>query len=158
MARRIKALAVVRDWTGDGPGGNLGGATGRGPGRAMIKVLVFLSRLPHIDREAFKAYYETKHAPMCEQLLPMVDLYQRNYPDPGKVVPAEGRTLDETIGFDALTILKFNTPEAYDAHQAALRDPRTRQIILDDEANFLDRSKTRVFVVDERTSPPAGKQ
>ena len=121
----------------------------------MIKVIVFLSRLPHIDREAFKAYYEGKHAPMCETLLPMVAVYERNYPDVSRVKPAEGRSLDETVGFDAITVLKFTDAEAYDAHQAALKDLRIRQIILDDEANFLDRSKTRVFVVDERTSQAA---
>jgi hypothetical protein len=118
----------------------------------MIKVVVFLSRLPHLDREAFKAYYEERHAPMCEKLLPMVTVYERNYPDAGKVRPAAGQSLDEAIGFDALTVLRFKDAEAYDAHQAALKDPKIRQIILDDEANFLDRSKTRVFVVDERVS------
>jgi hypothetical protein len=121
----------------------------------MIKVVVFLSRLPHIDREAFKAYYEGKHAPMCEKLLPMVAVYERNYPDVSKVQPAEGRSLDETVGFDAITVLKFKDVEAYEAHRAALNDPGTRQVILDDEANFLDRSKTRVFVVDERVSQAA---
>jgi hypothetical protein len=121
----------------------------------VIKVVVFLSRLPHIDREAFKAYYEGKHAPLCEKLLPMVAVYERNYPDVGKVQPAEGRSLDETVGFDAITVLKFKDAEAYEAHRAALNEPRIRQIILDDEANFLDRSKTRVFVVDERVSQAA---
>ena len=123
----------------------------------MIKVVVFLSRLPHIDREAFKAYYEGAHAPLCEKLLPMVQVYERNYPDVARVAPAEGRTLDDTIGFDAITMLRFADVEAYEAHQAALKDPRIRRLILDDEANFLDRSKTRVFVMDERVSGAIGQ-
>lgn len=51
----------------------------------MIKLMVFLSRLPHVDREAFKAYYENKHAPMIPSRMPMLSGYERNYPDVSKL-------------------------------------------------------------------------
>ena len=122
----------------------------------MIKVVVFLTRLPHVDREAFKDYYETKHAPMVQKLLPMVHGYERNYPDVGKVRPPPGQSLDEAVGFDALTVMRFEDRAALDAWKAALKDPETLRIIREDEARFLDSSKTRLFVMDERVSTPGG--
>jgi hypothetical protein len=116
----------------------------------MIKVVAFLTRLPHVDREAFKAYYETRHAPMVHKLLPMLHVYERNYPDVAKVRPPAGQTIDEAVGFDALTVMKFKDREGYDAWKAALKDPETLRIIQEDEAKFLDNTKTRLFVMDER--------
>jgi uncharacterized protein (TIGR02118 family) len=118
----------------------------------MIKVIAFLTRLPQVDREAFKAYYETQHAPMVARLLPMLQVYERNYPDVSKVRPADGQTVDEAVGFDALTVMKFQDREAFNAWKAALKDPETLRIIQEDEAKFLDNTKTRLFVMDERSS------
>lgn len=123
----------------------------------MIKVVAFLTRLPHVDREAFKAYYEDRHAPMVARLLPMLHVYERNYPDAAKVRPAEGQTLDEAIGFDALTVMKFKDREAFRAWKAALADPETLAIIQADEAQFLDNTKTRLFVMDERLALADGE-
>jgi hypothetical protein len=118
----------------------------------MIKVVVFLTRLPQVDREAFKAYYETSHAPMIARLLPMISGYERNYPEVGKVRPPEGVTVDEAVGFDAMTVMRFADRAAFDAWKAALKDPETLRIIHEDEARFLDNTKTRLFVMDERLS------
>jgi hypothetical protein len=122
----------------------------------MIKVVAFLSRLPHVDREGFKSYYEQNHAPKMQVLLPMVSEYERNYPDASTVRPAAGQTVDEAIGFDALTIMKFKDRASYDAWKAALRDPENLRIIREDESKFLDHTKTRLFVVDEHVSSPLG--
>ena len=32
----------------------------------MYKVLAFVTRLPHVSREEFKAYYAARHAPLVE--------------------------------------------------------------------------------------------
>jgi hypothetical protein len=64
----------------------------------MIKVVAFLTRLPHVDRKTFRDYYETRHVPLVESLLPMLGVYERNYPDVAKVRPAEGQSLDEAVG------------------------------------------------------------
>jgi uncharacterized protein (TIGR02118 family) len=121
-------------------------------GELMIKVMVFLTRLPHLSRDAFKDYYETQHVPLIEKLLPMIEGYERNYPDAAKVRPADGQTVDEAIGFDALTVMKFEDRESFNAWKAALKDPETLGVIHADEARFLDNAKTRLFVMDERLS------
>jgi len=115
----------------------------------MIKVIVFLNRLPHLDRAAFRHYYETVHAPKIAGLLPMMAVYERNYPDAAKVRPAEGQSVDEAIGFDAMTVMKFANREDFSAWKTAMKDPELMRIISEDEANFLDSGNMRLFVVDE---------
>ena len=114
----------------------------------MIKMMVFLSRLPHVDREAFKTYYETKHVPLVRRLMPTICGYERNYPDIAKVRPPEGRTADEMVEFDAVTMLRFDTKDDFETYKQALRDPEIMRVIQADEANFLDNTKTRLFVVE----------
>jgi uncharacterized protein (TIGR02118 family) len=115
----------------------------------MIKLMVFLSRPPTVDRQAFKAYYETRHVPLVMRLMPTIDGYERNYPDVAKVRPPEGKTVDEMVDFDAVTMLRFDSREAFETYKQALRDPEIMRVIQADEANFLDNTKTRLFVVEE---------
>jgi uncharacterized protein (TIGR02118 family) len=119
----------------------------------MIKVMVLVSRLPHIDREGFKTYYETRHAPMVLSLMPTLRGYERNYPDVSKVRPPEGKTVDEVVDFDAITVFRFEDREGFNAFKAVLRDPEVARIIQADEANFLDNTKTRLFLVEESLTP-----
>jgi hypothetical protein len=119
----------------------------------LIKLMVFLSRLPHVDREAFQAYYETRHAPLVLRLMPTISGYERNYPDVSKVRPPEGQSVDDVLDWDAVTILRFKDREALNAYKAVLKDEKVMAIIRADEANFLDASRTRMFMVGEHLSP-----
>jgi hypothetical protein len=114
----------------------------------IIKVLAFLSRLPHVDRAEFKSYYETRHAPMISKLMPMLHHYERNYPDVSRLRPPEGKTVDDLVEFDAVTVMGFEDREAFDAWKRALKDPQILRVIREDEAKFLDSRKTRLFVVE----------
>lgn len=116
------------------------------------KIIVFLSRLPKVDRAEFREYYETRHVPKVLALMPSIDEYERNYPDVSRLRPADGETLDDLVAFDAVTVLKFNSRESFDAYKAALRDPDVMRAIQEDEANFLDNTRTRMFVVEECVS------
>jgi uncharacterized protein (TIGR02118 family) len=118
----------------------------------MIKMMVFLSRLPHVDREAFKTYYETRHAPLVLRLMPTIRGYERNYPNVAKVRPPEGKTVDDMVEFDAVTMLRFDSREDFEAYKQVLRDPEIMKVIQADEANFLDNTKTRLFVIEEHVS------
>jgi hypothetical protein len=124
----------------------------------MIKVLAFVSRLPHVTREAFRSYYETTHAPMIPGLMPTISSYERNYPNVSRIRPPEGKTLDDMVEFDAVTILRFEDQAAFDAYKQVLRDPAVMALIQADEANFLDSRKTRLFIVDEQVSQLAPRQ
>ncbi len=119
----------------------------------MIKLMAFVSRLPHLDREAFKTYYETRHAPLILSLIPSIKGYERNYPDASKVRPPEGKSVDDVLEFDAVTVLRFDDRDGFDAFKRAMKDPEITRIIQADEANFLDGAKSRLYVIDERLSP-----
>ncbi len=117
----------------------------------MVKVIAFLSRLPHVAHEQFKAHYEQQHVPMILELLPMLRCYERNYPDPARTrLRQEG--VDGVLGYDAITLFKFADLEAFGAYKTAMKTPAIQNKILEDESKFLDRSKTRVFFLEEHVS------
>lgn len=114
----------------------------------MIKVMVLLSRLPHVSPEAFRDYYETRHAPLIQRLAPMIADYRRNYV--GEVLNAPAG--EGYPGFDAVTQLLFRSEEDHIAFKARIADPEVIAEIRADEANFLDNTRTWRFTVDERVS------
>ena len=122
----------------------------------MIKCIALVSRLPHLDRDAFKDYYETRHAPMIPSLFPMMATYARDYPKVRNFRPPEGQSVDDVINFDAITIMTFNSREDFDAYKQVFKDEAVMRRIQEDEAKFLDGSKTRLFVVDECVSDLPG--
>lgn len=115
----------------------------------MIKVMVLLSRLPGVTREEFKAYYETKHAPLIASLIPSLAVYRRNYPD---VRDARFPSGMNDVNFDSVTELAFTDRAGFDAFKRITSDPETLKIIRADEANFLDHTKTHWFVMEEHSS------
>lgn len=120
-------------------------------GDAMIKVVVLLARLPQLSHDAFVEYYETRHARLVQQLLPMISEYRRNH------VVGTAYTLGEPapMPWDTVTEMRFDTQSAYDAFCRAVTDPDVLTPLRADEGNFLDNTKTLRFVVEERTSPAA---
>ena len=115
----------------------------------MIKLIAFLSRLPHVSHAEFRDYYETRHAPLVLSHMPSIIGYERNYPDLSKVRPAEGQTLADLIDWDAMTVIRFADRDGLNAYKAVMRNEEIMTIIRADEAKFLDGAKSRLFMVDE---------
>jgi hypothetical protein len=110
----------------------------------MLKVMAFLVKRPGISSEELVDYYENHHVPMILSLAPPPPArYTRNYIRPDTT--AEPR--DEV---DIITELEFADAAAYQAWVAVMYAPGSG--VADDEAKFLDRSKTRSYIVIERTS------
>lgn len=118
----------------------------------MIKLIAFLSRLPHVSHEDFKAYYEAHHAQLVLSLMPSICGYERNYPDLSKVRPPEGKTLADMIDWDAMTVIRFADRDGLNAYKAVMRNEEIMTIIRADEAKFLDGAKSRLFMVDEHST------
>lgn len=120
----------------------------------MFKCIALLKRRPDLSREDFIAYYETHHAPLIRRLLPDIVDYRRNY------VQLEGAFLfpgAAPIDFDVITEIWLADRAAYDRFiTAAVQEDIANQIAQDEE-NFLDRTATRMLVVDEKGAgmPPA---
>ena len=115
----------------------------------MFKVIALIKAKPDISREQFVAHYEQRHVPLVLRLMPQVADYRRNY------VEIEGAYLASgvpALDFDAVTELRYRCRADYEAAVALLQDPEIRRVIVEDEEHFLDRERTRLFVVEEVVS------
>ena len=117
----------------------------------MLKVIALLTRKPGTSREAFINYYETRHVPLIWSLFPYIADYRRNYVDLTGAIINEGTSAPD---FDSVTELWFNDRAGYDAMMAAHATTDAGPRVAADEENFLDRSKTRFFLVEENTKRP----
>ena len=104
---------------------------------ALLKAREGLSRAELID------YYENHHVPLILSVAPAPDYYARNYlPE----VDERGFPAD----FDVVTHLRFADEAARGAWIAAVYAEGTG--VAEDEARFLDRSRTRSWIVEEHAS------
>jgi uncharacterized protein (TIGR02118 family) len=107
----------------------------------MLKVFAFLSKREGMTTQEFREYYEQKHVPLVLGLARAPAVYKRNYLRRGDPFNLE----DAAHVFDVVTELVF-------ADQAALNEWMTTlsvQEVAEDEARFLERSRTSCYVIDE---------
>jgi uncharacterized protein (TIGR02118 family) len=114
----------------------------------MFKVFGFLTRREGMQMQDFIDYYENKHVPLICNLAPTPSLYKRRYVVRGDELTQEGGTVD----FDVMTELGFLDRAAFLAWMAQLSGPEAGPQVAADEAKFLNRSRTRAYVVDERVT------
>jgi uncharacterized protein (TIGR02118 family) len=114
-----------------------------------MKMIGMLKRKPGTSLEEFIKYYETIHAPLATRLMPLGD-YRRNYIITRRVNGQEVPAGDDN-DFDVITEVWFRDQDHYEAFAKIMRDPAVRGQIVEDEERFMDRSKSKMFVVDERS-------
>ena len=110
----------------------------------MLKVFGFLTKREDIETRAFIDHYENNHVPLVLGLAPCPIVYKRNYLVRGD----EFNRDDGTIDFDVVTELVFPDRDAFVAWIERL----SVEAIGTDEQQFLDRSRTRAFVIEERVT------
>ena len=110
----------------------------------MLKVFAFLTKREDIDTRAFIEYYEKNHVPLVLSLAPTPTVYKRNYIVRGDEFNRE----DAAIDFDVVTELVFTDRAAFVAWIEAL----SVEQIGTDEQKFLDRSRTRAYVIEEHVT------
>jgi hypothetical protein len=109
----------------------------------MLKIMAFLTKREDIETQAFIEHYEHRHVPLIRRLAPTPILYKRNYLVRGDEFNLE----DEAIGFDVVTEISFPDRDAYLAWRAHLAEGGSA--VAEDEERFLDRSRTKAYVVEE---------
>jgi hypothetical protein len=114
----------------------------------MLKIFGFLTRKQDLETQAFITYYEGKHVPLICDLAPAPIVYKRNYLVRGDAF----NVAEDGIDFDVVTELVFPDRAAFEAWAAAIFPPGNAEQVARDEAMFLDRSRTRGMVVDERVT------
>lgn len=110
----------------------------------MMKLLSYLKKRDGISDEAFREYYENHHIPLILSLAPSPIVYKRHYLMRGD----EFNLREDGIDFDVVTELGWEDRDAFRAWMSAVSDERVGT----DESRFLDRSRTRALVVDDRVT------
>jgi hypothetical protein len=114
----------------------------------MLKVLAFLTKKEDLDTQAFIEHYENSHVPLIASWPPTPIVYKRNYVIRGDEFNQE----DGAIDFDVVTEFGFPDRAAYLAWRAAIGTGAAGEQVAADEGKFLDRSRTRVCVVEEHVT------
>jgi hypothetical protein len=113
----------------------------------MFKVISLLKRKVGMPIEEFIAYYETMHSKLGGKYLQSdatkyIRRYFRAMPHPltKEVVEPE---------YDGMMELWFEDREHWEAALARFAAPDVAEIIVQDEKQFLDRDRIRMFVVED---------
>jgi uncharacterized protein (TIGR02118 family) len=109
----------------------------------MVKEIVFIKRKQGLSREKFYRHYEEVHTPLVVKYFPTIKRYVRNY-----IIAALGT---EEPDFDCITEVWYDSMEGFQALSDAYGS-ETGKAVREDERNFMDRNKMRVFLVDERVT------
>jgi hypothetical protein len=110
----------------------------------MLKVFSFLSKRDDIDTQAFIDYYEKNHVPLVLSLADTPTVYKRNYLVRGDEFNRE----DNAIDFDVVTELVFSDRDGF----VAWIENLSVEAIGTDEERFLNRSRTRAYVIEEHVT------
>ncbi len=111
----------------------------------MLKVLAFLTKRKGLETQELIDYYENHHVPFVLRLVSATPLvYKRNYLVPGDEFNRE----DEAIDFDVITELVFSDRTGF----VKWIEELSVEAIAADEERFLDRSRTRAYVIEERVT------
>ncbi len=121
----------------------------------MLKLTYCLHRLPALTREEFQAYWRDRHAPLVAEAAPALGIkrYIQQHTVDSPIVPAtaEGRGMvhGPETDFDGIAELWFESEAAVVAATSTEQGLRHAHILAEDEAKFIDFSRSRVLVSDE---------
>jgi len=121
----------------------------------IYKILLFMRKRADISTEAFREYYETKHAPLAEKYSSALTKYVRRYVEPQNH-PETGTFPDY---YDVITELWFDDEALYKGTLGYITSTIMPDEIIEDEKNLFDRSSFRIATVVECESknlPKAG--
>jgi hypothetical protein len=115
----------------------------------MYRVFGFLTKRDGLSMSEFKDYYENHHVPLLLSLAPRPLIHKRRYVNRGEEFMKSGFPVD----FDCMVEVAFADEDAFLAYMGKLFGPEAvDDAVAVDEARFLDRSRTRAYVVDEHVT------
>jgi uncharacterized protein (TIGR02118 family) len=118
----------------------------------MFKVIALITRRPDMTREQFTTYYANHHVKLVWRVFPWTADYRRNFIDLGQSIISPGLPAPD---FDSITEMWFHDRAGYDRMLDAHAQPELDATMKADEGRFMDRTKTRFFIVDEYGATPA---
>ena len=118
----------------------------------MIKVVTLINRKPGLSLDQFIDYYENTHVPLVNFLMPFMVDYRRSYVREMLLYVREtalAAAAANPLDFDVMTEAWFANRDCFDSFMAALSEPVANARVVADEEKFMDRSRLRVFLVEE---------
>jgi hypothetical protein len=114
-----------------------------------MKLIAMFRRNPTLTPEEFRHEYETAHVPLALKYFPYFKDYRRNYVRRDLAHRrAEGEAA-QTLDFDVITEITFESPADYERMRAQMADPEFQAEVTAHEKRFMDYGATVVFLVDE---------
>ena len=119
----------------------------------MLKLTFCLRRLPGLSLVEFQDYWLNRHGPLVRRLQPalrMVRYVQQHRLD-GDLAAGMQRVRGAPEPFDGIAELWWTDEESY---RAAGRDPKAREagrLLLEDEAKFIDLTRSPLWLNREET-------
>jgi EthD domain len=114
----------------------------------MKKVIIFVKRKPGMSREAFREYYEARHAFLGPSILEgVLSGFGRYYIDWTKHLAADWKDVPREMaaapevdcGFDAVGIYTLRDDSALQDFARIMSDVGVARVIIEDEQKFMDR-------------------
>ena len=114
----------------------------------MLKLTYCLTRRPNLSREEFQAYWRDTHAPLVHAAAEALGIRRyvqsHSMDTPLDTLVRETRGL-ETADYDGVAELWYDTIEALVAATQTEEGGRHGAILAEDEAKFIDFSRSRLF-------------
>ena len=119
----------------------------------MFKQVCLLTRKPGMSMDAFKDYYEQRHAPLLAPMMPLALRYVRRFVQP-EIHPFSNEPMK--VPFDCLMELWWKDRVEFEQAMAALGEGDNFQRIYEDEENIFASHDNPGFSVEEFESPMQG--
>jgi hypothetical protein len=108
-----------------------------------IKIMAFLVKRHDVTNDELVEHYVNGHVPLILSLASPPSTYKRNF-----LLRDDATASRDDV--DIITELEFTDRHAHEGWVSVMYAPDSG--VVEDEARFLDRSKTRAYVVDERST------
>jgi len=120
----------------------------------MLKIVFCLKRRPEISREEFQRYWREEHVIVLREVAAPLGL-RRNVHNDTITTPLDGPIRErrgiENGDYDGVAESWFDSVEAMMAAMSTDEGRQAARRLAEDEARFVDFSRSRVFFVNERT-------
>jgi hypothetical protein len=120
----------------------------------MIKHVALLFQKPGLSRDAFIKRYEEGHVVLVNEVFPYFEAYRRNYVVPGGTVALDHIDNAQPLpDFDVVTEFWFKDSAALEALSRRSSETDAGERVSQDEAEFLQPSRTVIIECEEHVTP-----
>lgn len=126
----------------------------------MYKVIAMIKRRQDLTPEQFRDHYEGKHIPLVIQHIGDIALsHTRNYIETAlasleKEAAESGN--DWSSLYDCVMEIALPDKDALERMFTRIGQPDIEALFVEDEARFVDRGASRIFICESRESPMSG--